>query len=81
MLVALVAAPVIVLVVILLSWDCSACVWMILASRFQLYLVPLLIHIILALQDFVRELSDLKQLDRIDHVVLNAGVLSYPNVR
>ena len=31
-------------------------------------------------QNFVREVAALRNLGRIDHVILNAGILQYPNV-
>lgn len=31
-------------------------------------------------QNFVREIAALRNLDRIDRVILNAGILQYPNV-
>ena len=31
-------------------------------------------------QNFAREVAALRNIDRIDHVILNAGILQYPNV-
>ncbi len=31
-------------------------------------------------QNFAREVAALRSIDRIDHVILNAGILQYPNV-
>ena len=31
-------------------------------------------------QNFAREIAVLRNLDRIDHVIINAGTLQYPNV-
>lgn len=32
------------------------------------------------IQNFAREVAALRTIDRIDHVILNAGILQYPNV-
>ena len=32
------------------------------------------------IQNFAREVAALRTIDRIDHVILNAGILRYPNV-
>lgn len=32
-------------------------------------------------QKFVEDIAAIRHLDRIDYVVLNAGILKYPNVR
>lgn len=31
-------------------------------------------------QNFAREVAALRTVDRIDHLILNAGILQYPNV-
>ena len=31
-------------------------------------------------QNFAREVAALRNIDRIDHVIVNAGILQYPNV-
>lgn len=31
-------------------------------------------------QNFAQEITAMRNLDRIDHVILNAGILEYPNV-
>lgn len=32
------------------------------------------------MQNFAREVASLRTISRIDHVILNAGILQYPNV-
>lgn len=31
-------------------------------------------------QNFAQEVAAMRNIDRIDHVILNAGILQYPNV-
>ena len=33
-----------------------------------------------SIQNFAREVASLRTISRIDHVILNAGILHYPNV-